>query len=183
MNWKKGFQQVPATGRRPFIYSNHKICNLPCISPFDYSHKCHVILVFWRKKANAICKSKKSGPQSCIHMTFVDREWAPPYLASAMWVNDELLGKVRAWKGGETVWKSSQNKLGYAPKGAAGRCRDWTVESILAEGVVLPLEVIFLYLFWCLLVILLSSIYVVRELVWSIFLGPAVSCCRIIWRV
>jgi len=41
-----------------------------------------------------------------------------------MWVNDELLGKVRAWKGGETVWKSSQNKLGYAPKGAAGRCRD-----------------------------------------------------------
>jgi hypothetical protein len=38
------------------------------------------------------------------------------YLASAMWVNDELLGKVRAWEGGETVWKSSRNELGYTPK-------------------------------------------------------------------
>jgi len=38
------------------------------------------------------------------------------YLASAMWVNDELLGKVRAWNGGESVWKSSRNELGYTPK-------------------------------------------------------------------
>ena len=38
------------------------------------------------------------------------------YLASAIWVNDELLGKVRAWEGGETVWKSSRNELGYTPE-------------------------------------------------------------------
>lgn len=38
------------------------------------------------------------------------------YLASAMWMNDELLGKVRAWEGGETVWKSSRNELGYSPE-------------------------------------------------------------------
>ena len=37
------------------------------------------------------------------------------YLASAMYVNDELLGKVRAYEGGETVWKSSRNELGYTP--------------------------------------------------------------------
>jgi hypothetical protein len=38
------------------------------------------------------------------------------YLASAMWVNDELLGRVRAWEGGETVWKGSRNELGYSPE-------------------------------------------------------------------
>ena len=38
------------------------------------------------------------------------------YLASAMWVNDLLLGKVRAWEGGETVWKSSRNEQGYTPE-------------------------------------------------------------------
>jgi len=38
------------------------------------------------------------------------------YLASAMWVNEGLLEKVRAWEGGETVWKSSRNLLGYSPK-------------------------------------------------------------------
>ena len=38
------------------------------------------------------------------------------YLASAMWVNDELLKNVRAWEGGETVWKSSRNELGYTPE-------------------------------------------------------------------
>ena len=38
------------------------------------------------------------------------------YLASAMWVNDELLEKVRGWEGGETVWKSTRNELGYTPK-------------------------------------------------------------------
>ena len=38
------------------------------------------------------------------------------YLASAIWVNDELLGKVRVWEGGETVWKSSRNELGYTPE-------------------------------------------------------------------
>ncbi len=38
------------------------------------------------------------------------------YLASAIWVNEELLGKVRAWEGGESVWKSSRNALGYTPE-------------------------------------------------------------------
>jgi len=38
------------------------------------------------------------------------------YLASAIWVNNELLGKVRACEGGETVWKSSRNEIGYTPE-------------------------------------------------------------------
>ncbi len=38
------------------------------------------------------------------------------YLTSGMWVNDELLEKVRACEGGETVWKSSRNELGYTPQ-------------------------------------------------------------------
>jgi hypothetical protein len=38
------------------------------------------------------------------------------YLASAMWVNEELLRRVRAWEGGETVWASSRNELGYSPE-------------------------------------------------------------------
>ena len=38
------------------------------------------------------------------------------YLASAMWVNNDLLRRVRAWEGGETVWKGSRNELGYSPE-------------------------------------------------------------------
>jgi hypothetical protein len=30
--------------------------------------------------------------------------------------HEELLGRVRAWEGGETVWKSSRNELGYSPE-------------------------------------------------------------------
>jgi len=29
------------------------------------------------------------------------------YLASAKWVNNELLGKVRTWEGGDTVWRNN----------------------------------------------------------------------------
>jgi len=39
------------------------------------------------------------------------------YLAAAMCVNHELLEKVMAChEGGETVWKSSRNELGYTPE-------------------------------------------------------------------
>jgi hypothetical protein len=31
-------------------------------------------------------------------------------------VNEELLRRVRAWEGGETVWASSRNELGYSPE-------------------------------------------------------------------
>jgi len=29
------------------------------------------------------------------------------YLASAKWVNNKLLGKVRTWEGGDTVWRNN----------------------------------------------------------------------------
>jgi len=38
------------------------------------------------------------------------------YLASSMWVNEELIRRVRAWEGEEIVWKESQNELGYSPE-------------------------------------------------------------------
>jgi hypothetical protein len=38
------------------------------------------------------------------------------YLASSMWVNEELMRRVRAWEGGEIVWKESRNELGYSPE-------------------------------------------------------------------
>jgi hypothetical protein len=38
------------------------------------------------------------------------------YLASSMWVNEELMRRVRAWEGGEIMWKESRNELGYSPE-------------------------------------------------------------------
>lgn len=38
------------------------------------------------------------------------------YLASAMRVDEELVGQVRASRGGEEVWRESRNELGYTPE-------------------------------------------------------------------
>ena len=52
------------------------------------------------------------------------------YLASAMRVNEELVERVRAWEGGEAVWKGSRNELGYSPEelledGKAAETEQW----------------------------------------------------------
>ena len=38
------------------------------------------------------------------------------YIVSAIRVDEELVGQVRAFEGGEEVWRESKNKLGYTPE-------------------------------------------------------------------
>jgi hypothetical protein len=68
-----------------------------------------------RRQAETVLWLLKSGTQD-LGAQDVYGNTPLHYLASAMWVDEELTGRVRAWEGGEAVWKESRNELGYSPE-------------------------------------------------------------------
>lgn len=68
-----------------------------------------------RKQAEMVSWLLESGTQD-IGAQDVYGNTPLHYLASAMRVDEVLVGRVREWQGAECVWKESKNELGYTPE-------------------------------------------------------------------